>query len=452
MRRVEVQVRRSGTRSFRTKARKVNGRSARVRRLTPGRRYVFRLRYRLRTGGVRRTRSRSARIPGVEGRRAATAAGLRLLAPIRTTTSGGVATVAWDAVPEADAYTVTRVDRTSGTTVEVAGGSSALSVTDPLPPDAAGHWLAYVVTPLADGDAGVPAEGPSVRPPGVIRYANHIALGDSYASGAGVGGALGSAACGQSRGAWSRKLPTTLAPAPVLLACNGAMIPHLLRSADGGIGQLGGETQIDGLVRESTVRSGPTLVTVVAGGNDANLIGILGQCLDGDCLGARGKAEAQIRGPLRRSYDRLFAQLRDAAPGADILALGYPHVVDEHSSGWNPFASFTFTAAERRVVEDLISLVNEQMAQSAAAHGVAARADAAERRFAGHAIGAGDPYLSALPALQGPAELIRQLLGASTQRAGAPSAPVHPNDAGTTAQALAAADTLGSWAGRPQQR
>ncbi|MCK9248446.1 MAG: GDSL-type esterase/lipase family protein [Solirubrobacteraceae bacterium] len=452
VRRVDVQVRRSGTKRFRTRARRAAARSARVRRLEPGRRYAVRLRYRLRDGATRRTRSRVVRVPGVDGRRPKVSAGLRFVGPVRTTVAGGVATVGWDAVAGADAYAVDRVDRTTGTTVRIAGAVTGTSTTDPLPADAPGHWIAYVVTPLADGAPGTPAAGPSVRPAGVVRYAHHVALGDSYASGAGVGGAQGSATCGQARGAWSRKLPTTLAPAPVLLACNGAMIPHMLRTGQGGAGQLGGETQIDGLVRELAARTGPTLVTVVAGGNDADLIGILGRCLDGDCLGARSGAEARIRGPLRQAYDRLFAQLRDAAPGADILALGYPQVIDHQTGGWNPFAGFSFSAAERTMIQGLITLVNQQMAQSAAAHGVAAKADATERRFSGHVIGSSDPYLSSPPALQGPAELIREFLGASAPKAGAPSAPVHPNDAGTSAQARAAADTLGAWAGRLQQR
>ncbi len=143
--------------------------------------------------------------------------------------------------------------------------------------------------------------------------AGYVALGDSYSSGAGAGDYLPpDKGCKRSSHAYPVLWAEAHAPSSFsFVACNGARATDVL---DDQLGPLGPTTG---------------LVTLTAGGADAGFSGAMTTCALGGttrCLSAVSGTRAAMDGPLRDNLDRLYSAVRDRAPAAHVVVLGYPHL------------------------------------------------------------------------------------------------------------------------------
>ncbi len=140
-----------------------------------------------------------------------------------------------------------------------------------------------------------------------------------------------------------------------------------------------------------------------------------------------------------------YRQLRAAAPGADIVAVGYPLLVtaDAHCASWDEPTLWdlllppavraariaaldaAFTKAERVKIRQWGALLNDTIDQAAAAAGVISSTTEVEQQFAGHEVCATHSN-----------EWINAIVPSLTTWPVAP-ATFHPNVAGNLAYAYA---------------
>jgi hypothetical protein len=157
---------------------------------------------------------------------------------------------------------------------------------------------------------------------------HYVALGDSYSSGEGNPPFItptdnnGGDACDRSE---STAYPVLLPPdigfkLDAFVACSGATSSDIISGMNGEPSQLGSlDTNTD-------------IVTVTAGGDDAEFADFAAECVVGTC--DSGSAQYQttmeiIDDPLllQASLETLFADIRAAAPNAAIKVIGYPTAV-----------------------------------------------------------------------------------------------------------------------------
>src|SRR5690242_13512261 len=175
--------------------------------------------------------------------------------------------------------------------------------------------LAFGVTAPALGLAaaliggGIPAQAASA--------AHYVALGDSYASGVGAGSTSGS--CGQSPNAypalWAKANP---AASFTFAACSGAKTSDVIS------GQL------------SSLSAATTLVSITIGGNDAGFSSVMETCVlksTSSCLSAVTAAKSIVTSQLPASLTSTLQAIRQRAPSARIVLLGYPDLYDLSKSG-----------------------------------------------------------------------------------------------------------------------
>lgn len=149
---------------------------------------------------------------------------------------------------------------------------------------------------------------------------NYVALGDSYASGVGTREYFDdSGDCRRGPHAY----PQLYADAAgvddfAFAACSGAVT-----------GDVDAE-QVDAL-DEAT-----TLVTVSVGGNDVGFADVLQSCLlggDDGCDEVVTEAEELVRSELPDKLDGTYQAIRDAAPDAEVVVLGYPKLTEPGDCG-----------------------------------------------------------------------------------------------------------------------
>ncbi|MFI9251678.1 SGNH/GDSL hydrolase family protein [Streptomyces sp. NPDC053069] len=201
----------------------------------------------------------------------------------------------------------------------------------------------------------------------------YVALGDSYSAGVGAGDYLSSGKeCKRSARAYPALWAEAHAPSSfAFAACNGARTTDVL--AD----QLG----------HLSARTG--LVTLTVGGSDSGFAGVMTTCaLGGDtrCLSAVSRARTSMDGTLARNLDRLYTAIRDRAPAAHVVVLGYPHLY--HLRG---ACRMGLADKDRAAVNGAVDHLNEVIARGAVGHGFTfADVTAA---FAGHEICSASPWL-----------------------------------------------------------
>lgn len=413
-------------------------RSATVRGLRATRRYALRVRHRA-AGGRTLSYSRAVTVRP-KGRVPATVAGLRAAA------DGDRAVLSWSRSAGATGYRVERVDTVTGAVARV-GSVTSTSTADTPPSSLAGHWLEYRVV-ATDGTAVAPASAPAqARAAGLARYAAYYALGDSYAAGTGLGQPYDDQQCARSDRMWGALIPRALVPAPVLIACSGATTSDVRLSGAGGTPQypdLGG-TQLDLVRRGVAATPGPTLITLSIGGNDARFVPQFTRCVTGDCTADRDTETALIRGPVRRALDATFAQIREVAPGADVLVAGYPRLFDEAAVSQDPVFAVTLSQDERRLANVWATQLDQEVRASAAAHGLHPVTDEVLRAYEGHGAGGPSPWIN--PVI---------LADPGTPPGVAPATPatasIHPTAEGNQAYADAVTGALRAYASEVRVR
>ncbi len=221
---------------------------------------------------------------------------------------------------------------------------------------------------------------------------DYVAMGDSYSSGVGAPGQSG--LCLRSSRSYTAQWAERNDPASFrTVACGGAKTGDVLT------------WQVPFLSRRTD------LVTITIGGNDAGFADTVISCTVGSeatCTGKVNTARDYISTTLPGLLDRTYQAIRNRAPNARVVVLGYPRLFDE-TSAYCGIAGMSL--AKRRVLndgaDDLAGIIGER-ARAAGFTYVDVR-----ERFDGHGACAASPWINALTILP-------------------PTDSFHPNTAGYT--------------------
>lgn len=252
------------------------------------------------------------------------------------------------------------------------------------------------------------------RTPGGIP--GYVALGSSYAAGAGLGRLQPGSPllCARSVGGYPPRLARRVGLPTVDMSCGGATAAHVLYG-----GQFFQGPQIRVVDRRTK------LVTITVGGNDVGFIGDLSMLALRRATGPtawlarrlwNGPKPDEARGyaALEATLDTLIGAIRARAPAARVVLVTYPAVLPQR--GTCPQLNLSAAEAERmRPVERQLA----EVTRAAARKGGAMLVDM-------NALSAGHDACSAAPWVHGWAALL--------------DAPFHPTAAGAkaTADAIAA--------------
>ncbi|WP_169738330.1 GDSL-type esterase/lipase family protein [Patulibacter minatonensis] len=436
--RVEGRDLASKSRRYRTVA-TVRTNTVKIKGLKAGHRYRYRIRF--------RTTGRAFGAPGPTVIVRALGKIPAVVTGVGATPAGDGATIQWPASKGATRYRVERVDVLSGDVERIGRPSTARTLADTAPARLAGRWLRYRVVAMDGGAEARPSVPVEVRAPGMPGYAAYYALGDSYSAGTGVGQPYDDQPCARSGRMWANLIPRDLVPVPQFIACSGAKTENVRLSGDGGVAQIPdiGGTQLDRVRVGLRAMPGPALVTFSIGGNDARFVPQFTRCVTGDCTKDAETETALIRGEVRRNLDATFAQVRQVAPGADVLVAGYPKLFTEAAVPLDAVFATTLTQAERKLANVWATQVDEEVAAAARAAGLHPVTTEVLAAFEGHGAGSAAPWINTV-----------QLVDPGTPIGLAPTLPatasIHPNVPGNQAYADVMTAALRAYASKVQVR
>lgn len=261
---------------------------------------------------------------------------------------------------------------------------------------------------------GTPAEETESTAPEAGGFTQYIAFGDSFTSGFGLSGAVGLSSKGNDcardfNAAWPPLVNKKLAIANPLTfaACSAATTKDIL---GGGplIPKYQPRAQIEELPPPEQLNS--ALITIQIGGNDIKYDESFAKCAQAAQAtpsksssfptsgGAPvpGAPECQeldwlinnttqvVNASLGKLLEDTFKTIRDRAPKATIIAVGYPHLVDATSACDNTLIGGIFPAETRQRFNDVADLINLQIANAAANAGILSLTTEVVSAFAGH--------------------------------------------------------------------
>jgi lysophospholipase L1-like esterase len=168
--------------------------------------------------------------------------------------------------------------------------------------------VAVSAASLVTAVSGVPAAG-------AASSVSYVALGDSYSSGLGAGSYVSSSgSCDRSTNAYPEQWAGANSPASfVSVACAGATTADVINS------------------QVSALSAGTTLVSITIGGNDAGFSSVMETCVlksTNTCLSAVAAARAFAAAQLPARLTSTLQAVRQHAPNARIVLLGYPDLYD----------------------------------------------------------------------------------------------------------------------------
>jgi lysophospholipase L1-like esterase len=181
--------------------------------------------------------------------------------------------------------------------------------------------------------------------------AHYVALGSSYAAGAGIPplAADRPARCGASQASYSRLLAARLGLTLTDASCGGATTAHLL----GAWAEL--PAQLDAVTPDTA------LVTITAGGNDLNYMGLMfaASCRaglrtrggDAPCPSVSEPGQADYAN-VSEQLARIVATIRQRAPSARIVLVQYVALVGRDPCSTTPLLADDAEMA-RRVAQGL---------------------------------------------------------------------------------------------------
>jgi lysophospholipase L1-like esterase len=201
----------------------------------------------------------------------------------------------------------------------------------------------------------------------------YVALGDSYAAGAGAGGYDGAGgACKRSTKAYPALWAAAHAPAAfAFTACSGALTGDVVAK------QLG------------PVDSATGLVSISAGGNDAGFADVMTTCAlhsQSICLNRVAQAREYIEHTLPGRLDTAYDAIRARGPRARVVVTGYPRFYQVPGTCLLGLGDTSRSAIDA-AVDDLDSVI----AKRAADHGFTF-ADV-RGAFTGHELCSRSPWL-----------------------------------------------------------
>ena len=178
----------------------------------------------------------------------------------------------------------------------------------------------------------------------------YVALGDSYSSGTGAGSYGDSGGCKRSANAYAQLWADSHAPSAfAFVACSGAVTSDVLAS------------------QVSAITPDTELVTISVGGNDAGFADVMTDCnlgSDQACVDRNAQAQAFARGELPGRLDAVYAEIRDRAPSARVVVLGYPHIYQLDGD-----CSVGLSETKRAAINSSADVLAEVVAGRAAAFG-----------------------------------------------------------------------------------
>jgi lysophospholipase L1-like esterase len=179
---------------------------------------------------------------------------------------------------------------------------------------------------------------------------NYVALGDSYSAGVGAGDYISSSGgCDRSASAYPQLWADASSPASfTFAACSGATTLSVISE------QL------------SALSASTTLVSVTAGGDDAGFTHVMETCVlesQNSCLSAVSTAETFVASQLPARLDTMLADIRQHAPSATIVVLGYPDLYDLSRSG----LCIGLSGADRTALNQGAGNIDAALATAAAA-------------------------------------------------------------------------------------
>ncbi|WP_229813069.1 SGNH/GDSL hydrolase family protein [Lentzea flava] len=198
----------------------------------------------------------------------------------------------------------------------------------------------------------------------------YVALGDSYASGAGAGSYV-DGSCRRSANAYPALRGKDF-PSFRFVACSGATTKSL-------------KSQFRALTPATT------LVTITIGGNDLGFVDVMTTCtLNGDkaCVSRVAKAVKFVHEQLPARLDGAYATIRSSAPNAELVVLGYPRLFTPNDQ------CRTLSKRKRQALNDAADQLSEVTA--AAAERAGARYVDVREAFADHGVCSAEPWMNAL--------------------------------------------------------
>ncbi|MFI6822573.1 SGNH/GDSL hydrolase family protein [Micromonospora sp. NPDC050187] len=209
--------------------------------------------------------------------------------------------------------------------------------------------------------------------PGTAQAAaiHYVALGDSYSSGVGAGSYDPNTCLRSSKSytsLWAQQHAVASYKFP---ACGGAKTDDVLNEQ---VGSLDATT---------------TLVTITIGGNDAGFSSILENCRFGsesDCTNRVNEAKTFATTVLPGRLDTTYAEIRNRAPNARLIVLGYPRLFETGSCGL-----LGMSKSKRVILNEAADLLAQVTADRAAAAG--ATFSDTRSYFAGHGVCASTPWI-----------------------------------------------------------
>ncbi|GAA4545976.1 SGNH/GDSL hydrolase family protein [Amycolatopsis samaneae] len=209
---------------------------------------------------------------------------------------------------------------------------------------------------------------------GAVQAANYVALGDSYSSGVGAGDYGDSGNCMRSSKAYPHLWANAHSGTKLtFVACSGARTGDVISQA-------------------SSVTSGATLVTVSVGGNDAGFVDVIKTCTlndDNACVNRVNQAKTYVNGTLPGLLDKVYGTIKQKAPNAKLVVLGYPHIYKVPGS-----CNVGLSDAKRSAINsgsDALASTISKRASAAGATFIDMRAP-----FGGHEICSSDRWLHSL--------------------------------------------------------
>ncbi|GAA1821935.1 SGNH family lipase [Luedemannella flava] len=203
---------------------------------------------------------------------------------------------------------------------------------------------------------------------------DYVALGDSYSSGTGAPPYSSNVFCLRSPRGYPQLWANTHAVSSFrYVACGGATTASMT-------GQF------------SALSAATDLVTITIGGNDVGFADTMLSCVlntSSACVSAVDAGIAKANNELPAKLDATYATIRDRAPNATVLVLGYPRLIDPGSS--------CYTATKVAALTKGADALNAVIAARAAAAGL--RFVDARARFAGHGACASSRWINQFSAL-----------------------------------------------------
>ena len=247
--------------------------------------------------------------------------------------------------------------------------------------------VAIISAFLAEGrsafDDGEPTNG-APSPGDASRTVQYVALGDSYASGYGGGTVLDG--CGRTASGYPALLDS-LDNVELVQDATCAGATALTTDPGPPDGPVDLPQQIEDAAARGALTPETDLVTVTIGGNDVRFLQIVQACAGADlpetCAPAVEQARSYAEDVLAPQLAASLQAVRGAAPAADVVVTGYPHLFDDAVPGLlTPEAAALFHAG----TDALNAVIAGQLPEGAVFVDVV-------ENFAGHGIGSADPWI-----------------------------------------------------------